>query len=453
MNFKIMICTLLLALSLTTAKADGEREKVEAGIAQVERMAEARQWHEAFLKLRQVETVDANNDALRYLTTKKRFEMYDRLHKSSDAKECLDRMENLASRSGDQVTFEDMLITKAEYNNRIGNTGVAKDCYLKLFSNRSQGKDDAGLDQCFQSMISEAKEKGITGMETAINNLYVAWQDSISAIRAKEEIIVLKDSCTTAQNEISEQKSTITGQRTFIVILGLIIAALAAGLVILFLMLIRNGKITKKLRNELSFSETNSEQKSLFIRNIGKQVSPSLAQIAAGNTSHVASLENMLSDVERFLSIEEDKTTSYENMNYDVSKLCEEVCSAFAANRISVTCDATRLQFPVCVETVKQILNDLISEALATDGTERIVIGFHKRNPHTGQFTVTANGMKIDTEDTSSLFIPFAKVYDLSVSSGLSLPICGLLTQKINGAITVDKTFTKGTKFVIEVHC
>lgn len=452
MNYKVMICTLLLALSLTTAKADGEREKVEAGIAQVERMAEARQWHEAFLKLRQVETTDATSDALRYLTTKKRYQMYDRLHKSGDAKDCMARMESLATRSGDLATIEDMLIEKADFNQKQGNSGVARDCYLRVFENRAKGKDDTGREQCFQSMIAEAKQKGIVSMENVISGLYTAWQDSISAVRAAEEIVVLKDSCAAAQNEIAERKSTISYQYTFIVVLALIIAAAAIGLVILFLMLVRGRSVTKKLRNQLSVSETNSEQKSHFIRNIGKQLTPSLTQIAAGNTQQVTSLQNMLSDVERFLAIEEDKSTSYETTSYDVSKLCEEVCAGYTSSRVSVTSDATRLQFPVCVDTVKQILGGLIDESLAQAGTERIVIGFHKRNPHTGQFTVTVNGMKLETEDTASLFVPFAKVYDLAVSTGLALPICGLLTSKMNGAISVDSSFTKGTKFVVEVH-
>jgi len=452
MKFRYLICTLLLAFGIATAQAEGERAQVDEGIATVERMIEAHQWHEAFLKLRQIESTIAKTDALRYLTTKQRFSMYDRLHKTTETKDCMNRMEVLARSSGDQATIDDMLIAKADYNYKLGNTGISQTCYIQVFENRAKGKDDNGRDECFKAMLNEAKSKGSQGMQNVISDLYTQWQDSISAVRAAEEIVVLKDSCAAAQNEIAERKSTINYQYTFIVVLALIIAAAVVGLVVLFLMLVRGRSVTKKLRNQLNVSETNSEQKSLFIRNIAKQISPSLSQIAAGNTKHISSLENMLSDVERFLAIEEDKTTSYETTNYDVSKLCEEVVANYANSKINVSSDATKLQFPICVDTVKQVLFGLINESIATEGTERIVIGFHKRNPHTGQFTVTSTGMKIEDENPDSLFIPFAKVYDLSVSTGLTLPISSLLTSKMNGAVSVDSSFNKGTRFVLEVH-
>lgn len=454
MKNKFIVCALLLTLCFTTAKAEGEKEKVAAGIANVERLIDARQWHDAFTTLRQVETTDATTDALRYLTTKKRYEMYDRLHKNGDAQDCLARMETLAQKSGDASILEDMLITKAEYNNRLGNTNVSKDCYMQIFTNRTQGKDDAGLDQCFQTMIAEAKSKNYTGMEAIITNLYNVWQDSIAAVRASEEIVLLKKNCASAQQEIEEKNSTISRQYVFIVTLALIIAAAIAGLVVLFLMLMRGRSANKKLTNQLNVSETNSEQKSLFIRNIGQQISPSLDQIAAGNTQqHISALQNMFKDVERFLVIEEDKTNSYETTNYDVNKLCEEICSIYAGRKVSITTDATKLQFPVHVDTVKKILSGLIDEALAHADTERIVLSFHKRNPHTGQFVVTVNGMQLHEENPASLFTPFAKVYDLTVTSGLNLPICSLLTSKMNGSIAIDSTFNKGTRFVVDVHC
>lgn len=453
MKYRFLICTLLLSLTLLTAKAEGEREQVMEGIATVEHMVEAKQWHEAFLKLRALESTTAKTDALRYLTTKQRYTMYDRLHKASETKDCMDRMETLAKKSGDAATIEDMLIAKADYNYRLGNIQAANNCYVQVFVNRAQGKDDAGRDQCYQTMIAEAKGSGSKGMEQVISNLYQAWQDSISAVRAAEEIVQLKDSCAQAQSEIEEKQSTITRQYSTIIVLALIIIGAAVGLGILFLMLMRSRSVTRKLRKSLEVSETNSEQKSLFIRNIGKQISPSLKQIASGNIQqHVAALQAMLNDVERFLAIEEDKETHYENSNCDVSKICEEVCAEFADARVSVTTDATRLQFPVCVETAKQVLVNIIQEALAQASTERIVIGFKKRNPHTGQFTVTATGMQLEEGDKASLFVPFAQVYDLSVSTGLSLPICALLTQKMNGEISIDETFTKGARFVVEVH-
>lgn len=456
MKCKYIICALLWAMSLATSlRAEGEKQRVDEGITAVDRLIEARQWHEAFLKLRQVETTDATTADLRYITTKKRYQMYDRLHKNGDAQDCLARMEQLAKSTGDAATLEDMLLTKADYNYKQGNVQVSKDCYLQIFDARVQGQDDAGRDQCYQTLIAEARSKDYKGMELVITDLYNAWQDSISAVHAAQEIILLKDSCANAQAEIAERKSTISHQYTFIIVLALIIAGAAVGLVVLFFMLVRGRSVNKKLTNQLEVSQTNSQQKSLFIRNIGKQISPSLTQIASGNAQqHIGALQNMLADVERFLAIEEDKASTFETASQDVSKLCEELCAAYSGRKVSVTTDATKLQFPVHADTVKLILTGLIDESMACADTERIVLSFKKRNPHTGQFIVTANGMRLDPEqDPASLFVPFARVYDLTVSSGLGLPICALLTSKLGGSIAIDTTFTKGTRFVVDVHC
>ncbi len=453
MKLKALIITLSLVLSTNIALADNDREKVEKGIATVERMIDGHKWREAFVKLREVETNAATNDALRYLTAKQRYRMYSRLNKSAETKDCMTKMESLAISSGDKSTIEDMLMAKAYHYARQGNTRVMKDCYLDIFERRASKTDDAGREKCFQNMIAEAKKTGNKSMQTVISDLYTSWQDSIAALKAAKEIEQLKDSCTNVLKAIEEKESTISWQHGTIVLLGILITAAVIALVIIFLLMTRSLAVTKKLKKNLKISETNSEQKSFFMRNIAKQISPSLQQIAQGNTRpHVSSLQNMLSDVERFMDIEPLTSDSYELAEANVSKVCEEVAKNYSGNAVSVTSDASSQMFSINAETVSQVLAAIINETLISSDTERIILGFKKRNPHTGQFIVTAIGLHIPEEERADLFTPFAKIYDLTKSTGLALPICSLLAHKMNGSLTIDESFAKGTRFIFEVH-
>jgi len=453
MKIRFLIITLLLTLGFNAVQADVARDKVETGIANVERMIDAHKWKEAFVKLREVETSSATTDALRYLTAKERYRMYTRLNKPAEIRDCMEKMETLAMRSADETTIEDMLMTKASYYSKLGNIRVQNDCYQEIFNRRVKGKDDMGQEECFQKMIEEAKKKGNKSMQSVITELYTSWQDSLSAIRAAEEIMQLKDSCSNALTLMEEKDSKIGWQRGTIVVLTILLVAVAVALVLAILLVIRKISTTNKLRNKLKISETNSEQKSFFMRNIAKQISPSLSQIAAGNTRpHVASLERMLADVETFMDAESCKEEKLELENSQVGQLCEQVAKDFTDKGKVVTSDAPKLSFPVNVEAVTQVLKAVIGEMLSDSQTERIVVGFKKRNPHTGQFTITAIGMRIPEEDRESLFVPFAKVYDLTQTTGLVLPICSLVAQKMDGSLSLDDSFAKGTRFVLEVH-
>ena len=41
---------------------------------------------------------------------------------------------------------------------------------------------------------------------------------------------------------------------------------------------------------------------------------------------------------------------------------------------------------------------------------------------------------------------------DLTQGDGLGLPICKQMALKMNGDLTISEEFTKGTRFVLELH-
>ena len=51
-----------------------------------------------------------------------------------------------------------------------------------------------------------------------------------------------------------------------------------------------------------------------------------------------------------------------------------------------------------------------------------------------------------------NLFKPFSEVKDLTQGDGLGLPICALEATKMNGSLSLDTDYTKGARFVLELH-
>ena len=82
----------------------------------------------------------------------------------------------------------------------------------------------------------------------------------------------------------------------------------------------------------------------------------------------------------------------------------------------------------------------------------KIILDFKKRGAHTHQFIVTDTGCGIPEELKENLFKPFAEIKDLTQGDGLGLPICSLLATKMNGSLTLDTTYTKGSRFILELH-
>lgn len=451
MRFRLTILALVVAGIPLVVYAQEGREKVEKGIAQVERLVDAHKWHEAFEKLRSVERGAKNSSSLLYLTTKERYTLYGRLKKQGEMAQQMERMEQLAMQSKDQQTIEDMLHQKSAYHARRGETKDSRECYQRMFELRVKGRDDAGREMAMRQMIDEASKLRNQTMKQVATDLHTAWQDSVAAAKAASELSRLKKDYQMAREDIEEKDGKISSQWGMIVTLGMLLTVVSVGLVLLTLMMLQAIRKSKSLKKNLKLSEENSRQKSVFMRNIGVQILPSLTEIGKGNLQQVKALENMMEDVETFAQLDDTKAEMYELEQTDVKKLCEEVVAECAALRVPVVSDATSLSFPVAKNEVKELLKKIVGEVAVNKQTERITIGFKKRNPHTGQFTVTAIGMKIDEEQQAQLFTAFARVYDLTETTGLVLPICALMAHKMGGEMMLDRQFAKGTRLVVEL--
>lgn len=452
------ISTLIVTLccfAALTASAQLTRSQVENGIQKTNRLIDDHEWHEAFQLLRGMDSsLGKNHPELHYLIAKQRYLMYTRISKGAEAKSNLNAMEVYANKSGDDATIEDMLLVKAAYHAKNGNAQISRQCYKTFFERRAAGKDDDAKEKCFEQSINEAKQKKYNALAAALQQMYTAWQDSIAGERSASELKKTKQMYADAQETISEKESKISGQWFFIVVLIVIVAALAAALAFFIFTMFRNLRTIKKLRTSLDIANKSNENKSVFIRNISGQIAPSLDEIARGNgKQHVPALQKMLAHADEYMALENTREEHYETEDVNVGKLCEGIVSNHANSKIDVTTDAPKMSFPLNAEAVTQLIETIISEVSANNNTERITLGFKKRNPHTAQFYVTAIGMKVAEEERETMFTAFAKIHDLTVTDGLVLPACALMAYKMGGQLFLETGFAKGTRFVLEVHC
>jgi signal transduction histidine kinase len=65
---------------------------------------------------------------------------------------------------------------------------------------------------------------------------------------------------------------------------------------------------------------------------------------------------------------------------------------------------------------------------------------------------VSNTGQVIPEEERENLFKPFLEIKDLTNGDGLGLPICKQIALKMKGDLTIDPEFTKGVRFILELH-
>lgn len=453
-----LILLLMLSCGILSIQAQGSLKKqVEDGIKTSIRLTEDHEWHEAFATCRALDAaIGKGNPELHYLVSKERFRMYSRINKSDDARSQMQLMESYARQSGKGDVIEDMLIAKGAYSAKTGNVNLAQKCYKEIFYRRAKGKDDDGVDKCFQSMVTEAKGKDNTLMVSMLEKMYTQWKDSIASDKAAAELKAVKAQYAEAQEDIDSKATKIAVQWGFIIVLIVIAVALALALAFFVMLKFKNMVKIKHLKDSLEIANNNNDRKSLFINNISEQINPSLDAIARGDKQQVTALQNFMQHIKEYMILENSREQLYEQTDLNMENLCKDVVAEAKETikcDLPIKIDAHGITFPSNEEAVKQLLVCLIGELAKSKDTERISLEFKKRNPHTGNFIVTGIGFKIPENKRENLFQAFAEVKDLTVDDGMKLPTCALMAYKLNGNLRLDEDFAQGTRFVVELHC
>ena len=463
---KKLFIILSFACCLMAAQAQNAnlKKSVEEGIKTSIQQTENREWKEAFATCRALDGMIAVEEQktkkaapeLHYLVSKERLRMYMRLNKAEESKKQIEKLEDYAARTKKNEISEDLLMTKAGYYQKFGMNDKSLQCYKALVQKRSAGKDEQGVDKCFQDMLSQAKTGKNASLTRALERLYTNWQDSIKAVKAAQELKSLQDDYAASQNILRQKESKISTQKGTIVFLCILTAALAGSLLFFIGIMLKNIRQIKKLKTSLSIANENNDSKSTFINNINEQIAPSLDAIEAGQVKpHVKALKELMVHIQAYMELESTREERYETKDMNINTLCETIMSKAKAtfkSGVEATLNVPRVNVRTNAEALENVLLYLLSNAALHTESGKITLEFKKRSAHSGQFIVTDTGCGIPEEKRLNLFKPFAEVQDLTKGDGLGLPTCSLIAYKLNGTLRLDEEYKKGTRFILELH-
>ena len=463
---KKLLFILTFACGLMSMQAQNENLKktVEDGIKTSIQQTENREWKEAFATCRALDGMIAVEEQkskkaapeLHYLVSKERLRMYMRLNNAEQSKLQIEKLEDYAEKAKQDAVSEDLLMTKAGYYQKFNMNDKSLQCYKQLVQKRSEGKDEAGIDQCYQDMLAQAKSDKNSFLARSLEKLYTNWQDSIKAVKAAKELATLQNDYAASQNILRQKESKINTQQGTIIFLCILVAGLAGGLLFFIGIMFKNKRQIKKLKNSLTIANDNNEQKSRFINNIGEQIAPSLDAIEAGNAKkHVQALKDLMTHIQEYMALENSREEHYEMKDMNISTLCEGIMNkakeAFQPE-VAATLNVPRMNVRTNAEALETVLMYLLDNAAKHTSSGKITLEFKKRSAHTGQFIVTDTGSGIPEEKRANLFKPFAEVQNLTKGDGLGLPTCSLIAYKLNGTLRLDEEYKKGTRFILELH-
>lgn len=440
------------------------KKTVEDGIKTSIQQTENREWKEAFATCREMDALIAVEEQktkqaapeLHYLVSKERLRMYMRLNNSEQSKLQIEKLEDYTAKAQSDEVAEDLLLTKANYFQKFGMNDKSLQCYKALVQKRSAGKDEQGVDQCFQNMIAQAKGNKNVSLTRAVERLYTNWQDSIKAVKAAQELKSLQDDYAASQNILRQKESKISTQKGTIIFLCILAAALAGSLLFFIGVMLKHIRQIKKLKTSLTLANDNNESKSKFINNIGGQIAPSLDAIEAGLVKpHVKALKELMIHIQTYMELESTREEHYEMKDMNISTLCENIMAKAQESfkpGVEASLNVPRVNVRTHAEALENVLLYLLGNAALHTESGKITLEFKKRSAHSGQFIVTDTGSGIPEEKRANLFKPFAEVQDLTKGDGLGLPTCSLIAYKLNGTLRLDEDYKKGTRFILELH-
>ena len=417
-------------------------------------------WKEAFDMLRLVDqSIDAskiiasNKAALHYQTAKERMQMYMRLRKGERALEQIKYMETLVNQSNSESLSNDLLYHKAIYYYTLGQTAQGNAVFKEMATKLTAQKDYDKVDEVYQTLLAHGRQSNNASMLNQAYSSYIVWKDSVTAIKTAEERDSLQQQIAKNEQVIAEKDDSLSARQ--LTISGLIVLAviLAVVLVLGALVLMRFMVLTRKQKKSIQLANESNALKAKFINSISSQLEPTLKKLD-GKKPEVKALLDFSSHIQTLSDVENADSVELEEKQ--IQPLCEalgeEVRNKIGGD-VTLTVSVPKMEVKIHEEYLTFILRHLLDNAVEfTPSGGKISFEFKKRSPHTYQFLISNTGEVIPEEKREDIFKPFLEIHDLTRGDGLGLPICKQMALKMNGDLDIDPAFTKGTRFVLNLH-
>ena len=420
-------------------------------------------YHEAFELLRRIDQSiesDAQKPAsvkagLHYMTTRERLQMYIKLRKTENAKIQLATMEQQVNMAGDETLKNDLLYNKTIYYYTFGQNekgdAVFKEMAEKLTAQREYDK----VDEVYQTLIANGRRSNSANLVAQSYSSYMVWKDSVSALKHADEVKALKQQIADNEASIADKDSSLTARQVVIVGLAILAVALAAVLVFGGIVLLRYMALTRKQKKTIRLANENNALKAQFISNISAQLAPTLEKLDS-RIPEVKALQDFSRHIQTLSDLECTTDDGVEMDEVQVLSFSEGLMDEIRGkvkSGVSLKVNVPKMTAMMNKEYVSHILSHLLDNAARyTPEGGHITLDFKKRGPHTLQFLVSDTGPGIPAEKHDDVFKPFLEIRDLTQGDGLGLPICKQMAVKMKGDLDIDAEFTKGTRFVLELH-
>ena len=369
---------------------------------------------------------------LRFQITKERLQMYIGLKNAAQAKIQLDKLAETAGLAKNDSLSENLLYTQASYYYTFGQNTQGDACFQKLINQYKAQKNYDKVNECYKKLIAIGRKSNNASLVARTYENFIVWTDSVKAMTAQDELNVLKRKYDESQQIIQEKEDTLSGKQYMI-------------------------------------ANEHNELKTQFIQNISAQMEPTLDTLASSAAElsdkapqqaqqmqgQVAALKKFSNDIQELSTLENSLTEPYEMKEINVNTFCEatmDKVKEFVQPEVSTVVNAAKLQIKTNPEQLERILIHLLKNAAEYTESGKIFLDFKKRGAHTHQFIISDTGTGIPVEKQENLFKPFTEIKDLTEGDGLGLPICALIATKMNGSLTLDTSYTKGSRFVLELH-
>lgn len=393
--------------------------------------------------------------ALRYPVTRERLRMYIKLRKTASAKEQLSKLEGWAKAAKVDSLSTNLLYTQANYYYTFGMNAQGDQAFKHLVEQYAQQADYDKAEACYQELIGMSRRSGNTSMMARAYSNYMAWHDSIANIKAQQAYNALKAQYDSSLQTIGEKDDALAARRYTIVGLCILAAILAGALVLGGIVLLRFVALNRKQQKSIRTLNEHLALKTQFISHISAQMQPTLDTLDA-NLPAVQALQAFTAHIEELSALEDTLGEPYELEETNVATFCERVADEVRSQvqeGVALTVNAPKLNVRINAEHVSKVLRHLLLNAAKhTPAEGKIWLDFKKRGAHTHQFVVTDTGCGITEDSRANLFKPFNAVRDLTQGDGLGLPICSLEATKMNGSLTLDPSYNKGARFILELH-
>ncbi len=444
------------------ANSGDMKKAVEAGTQAVAMYYKENLYQEAFDLCRRIDQTimakeqdNAQKSALHYYVTKERLRMYMKMRRNESAKAQLDIMESHAQASADEAVQNDLLYSKAIYYYTFGLNAKGNAVFKEMAQKLTASKEYDKVEDAYKTLIANGRRSNSASMVAESYSSYIAWKDSALAMKHADEIKALKQQIADNEAIIADKDSSLSTRWAIIIGLAILAAALAAALVIGAIVLLRYILLTRKQQKNIRLANDNNALKAKFISNISAQLEPTLKKLD-NRQPEVKALVDFSNHIQTLSMLENSMGEEVELEDIQVNQFCEGIMDQIrgkVSSDINLKVDAPKMSAKIHKEYVTHILTHLLTNAVAhTPAEGHITLEFKKRGAHTHQFLVSNTGSSIDEEHRDSVFKPFLEIRDLTKGDGLGLPICKQMALKMKGDLDIDPAFTKGVRFVLELH-